>query len=81
MKEHLLLRSILLIAIALTTCRIGSSAEQNRVHAVVDLGHQFTFYADGRFHRQYLPGQCALSGLHGSHHWAGITSIYGREPV
>ncbi|MBC8869964.1 MAG: hypothetical protein H8E44_11130 [Planctomycetes bacterium] len=61
MKEHLLLRSILLIAIALTTCRIGSSAEQNGVHAVVDLGHQFTFYADGRFHRQYLPGQPAVT--------------------
>lgn len=61
MKEHLLLRLILLIAIALTTCRIGSSAEQNRVHAVVDLGHQFTFYADGRFHRQYLPGQPAVT--------------------
>jgi hypothetical protein len=29
------------------------------VHAVADLGHQFTFYADGRFHRQYLPGQPA----------------------
>ena len=55
MKEHLLLRSILLIAIALTTCRIGSSAEQNRVHAVVDLGNQFTFYADGRFATRTAP--------------------------
>ena len=27
------------------------------VHAVVDLGHQFTFYGDGRFHRQYLSDQ------------------------
>ncbi len=27
------------------------------VHAVVDLGHQFTFYADGRFHKQYLPNR------------------------
>ena len=27
-----------------------------RVHAVSDIGHQFTFYADGRFHTQYLPG-------------------------
>ena len=57
MKEQSLPRSILLIAIALTNVRIGSSAEQNRVHAVMDLGHQFTFYADGRFHRQDLSGQ------------------------
>ncbi len=27
------------------------------IHAVSDIGHQFTFYADGRFHGQYLPGQ------------------------
>lgn len=27
------------------------------IHAVSDLGHQFSFYADGRFHKQYLPGQ------------------------
>ena len=30
------------------------------VHAVSDLGHEFTFYADGRFHKQYLPGQPAV---------------------
>ncbi|MCK5000245.1 MAG: hypothetical protein KAS23_11945 [Anaerohalosphaera sp.] len=28
-----------------------------RIHAVSDIGHQFSFYADGRFHSQYLPGQ------------------------
>lgn len=61
MKERLLLRSILLIADALVTCGIGFFAEQNCVHAVVDLGHRFTFYADGRFHRQYLPGQPAVT--------------------
>ena len=33
------------------------SQEQPVVHGIVDLGHEFTFYADGRFHRQYLPGQ------------------------
>ena len=31
------------------------------VHAVVDLGHQFTFYGDGRFHRQYLSGQTGVT--------------------
>ena len=57
MKRRLMLRSILLIAINLTTGQVALSAERSTVHAVVDLGHQFTFYADGRFHRQYLPGQ------------------------
>lgn len=28
-----------------------------RVHAVTDLSHEFSFYADGRFLRQYLQGQ------------------------
>ncbi len=27
------------------------------VHAVTDLAHEFTFYADHRFHQQYLPDQ------------------------
>jgi hypothetical protein len=31
------------------------------VHAVVDLGHQFTFYADGRFHLQYLADQAGVT--------------------
>lgn len=33
------------------------SQETQVIHAVADLGHQFTFYADGRFHKQYLPDQ------------------------
>ena len=31
------------------------------VHVVVDLGHQFTFYGDGRFHRQYLADQAGAT--------------------
>lgn len=27
-----------------------------KIHAVTDLSHEFSFYADGRFHKQYLPG-------------------------
>ena len=27
------------------------------VHAVADLSHEFTFYADNRFHTQYLKNQ------------------------
>ena len=49
--------AVLLCTIMLTACRVGLSADGPRVHAVSDLGHQFSFYADGRFHRQYLPGQ------------------------
>ncbi len=56
-KPLLLLRLILLTVVTLTACQIGLSAEKPLVHAVSDLGHQFTFYADGRFHRQYLPNQ------------------------
>lgn len=35
----------------------AEKVEVPRVHAVSDIGHQFSFYADGRFHTQYLPGQ------------------------
>lgn len=28
----------------------------NKIHAVSDLAHEFSFYADGRFHTQYLEG-------------------------
>jgi len=56
-KPRLLFRSILMFVLVLTSSRSGLSEDMPRVHAVADLGHQFTFYADGRFHRQYLPGQ------------------------
>lgn len=31
------------------------------VHAVVDLAHEFSFYGDGRFHRQYLHDQAGAT--------------------
>ncbi len=31
--------------------------EVEKVHVVTDLSHEFSFYADHRFDRQYLPGQ------------------------
>ena len=34
-----------------------TAKQDSRVHAVSDIGHEFSFYADGRFHTQYLPGQ------------------------
>ncbi len=36
---------------------VGISAERPVIHAVADLGHEFAFYTDGRFHQQYLPDQ------------------------
>lgn len=56
-RATLRLCTILLCTIMLAACRVGLAVDRPRVHAVSDLGHQFTFYADGRFHRQYLPGQ------------------------
>ncbi len=29
--------------------------EKKTIHAVIDLSHEFSFYADNRFHQQYLP--------------------------
>jgi len=49
------LRSIMVVWGILALSQAGLAQERAPVHAVVDLGHQFTFYADGRFHRQYLP--------------------------
>ena len=43
------------ISIAAEKTEAGKQAI--RIHAVSHLGHQFSFYADGRFHRQYLSGQ------------------------
>ncbi|RMF99890.1 MAG: hypothetical protein D6741_07695, partial [Planctomycetota bacterium] len=45
------------LGVALSTLCANAAAQSYRVHAVSDLGHEFSFYADGRFHRQYLPGQ------------------------
>jgi hypothetical protein len=60
MKRFPLPHSILVAAL-LAGAHAGFSQAEPRVHAVVDLGHQFTFYGDGRFHRQYLPGQPAAT--------------------
>ncbi|MCX6926447.1 MAG: hypothetical protein NT154_25050 [Verrucomicrobia bacterium] len=49
--------SIVSASVLLAAGSTGFSQDKTPVHAVVDLGHQFTFYADGRFHRQYLPDQ------------------------
>ena len=46
----------LLLAATLWGAPAGSNANPT-IHSVVDLGHEFSFYGDGRFQQQYLPGQ------------------------
>jgi len=43
-----------LAAVLAAACVYGQDGKTGDVHAVVDLAHSFTFYADGRFARQYL---------------------------
>ena len=43
---------LLLLAITLSTL----AAEPVRIHSVTDIGHEFSFYSDGRFFTQYLKG-------------------------
>jgi len=57
MKLQFALHSTLAAAVFLTATPAAFAQSGSPVHAVVDLGHQFTFYADGRFHSQYLPNQ------------------------
>jgi hypothetical protein len=54
MKLNLLLPLLISAALGINPAECQTKP---LVHAVVDLGHQFTFYADGRFHRQYLSDQ------------------------
>ncbi|WP_167619740.1 hypothetical protein [Maribellus sediminis] len=44
---------LVLLSVQLTSAQ---NVKANRVHAVTDLSHEFSFYADHRFHQQYLKG-------------------------
>jgi len=46
-----------LLLLCLSSYALAAQQEGPRIHAVSHIGHQFSFYADGRFHSQYLPGQ------------------------
>jgi hypothetical protein len=50
-----------LLAIGTLACASVVAQTKPTVHAVVDLGHQFTFYGDGRFHRQYFADQAGAT--------------------
>ena len=56
------LHRILLLLAAGAFCVVSAVCQAKpTVHVVVDLGHQFTFYGDGRFHRQYLADQAGVT--------------------
>mgnify|MGYP000949772169 CR=1 FL=1 len=51
--------AILVFVLFQTACTNSNQEwqEAEKVHVVTDLSHEFTFYADHRFDKQYLPGQ------------------------
>lgn len=53
-----LIAALLYIGLAMS-CEPNNNWEKSAttIHAVTDLSHEFTFYADNRFHTQYLQGQ------------------------
>jgi hypothetical protein len=84
MKPFVFSCSVLLAAALGTVQGAALSEGKKPVHAVVDLGHQFTFYADGRFHTQYLPGQPYASSWGGLVHFnftnANLLILLGCDP-
>jgi len=67
MKNHLLYNSmikrihkIIISAVLACLCQANlfagsvSTAQSNRIHCVTDISHEFTFYFDGRFGRNYV---------------------------
>ncbi|WP_299578284.1 hypothetical protein [uncultured Sunxiuqinia sp.] len=57
--NYIKLTTVVLFSIfsVLYSCKGPAEAENEEVvvHAVTDLSHEFSFYADNRFHQQYLP--------------------------
>lgn len=51
------LHTFILIAVLWAFPLAAQSEESGRIHSVTDLGHEFSFYNDGRFATQYLQGQ------------------------
>lgn len=86
MRSRLLIAGCLvpLAAAVAATGSIAGGQTKPAVHAVVDLGHEFTFYADGRFHRQYLPGQPYASSWGALEHYdfsnANLLILPGCDP-
>ena len=53
---EIILLAIVLFQVGCTNSNQGWQ-EIEKVHVITDLSHEFSFYADHRFDRQYLPGQ------------------------
>jgi len=49
--------SICLLAASLLSAAAGGGEDTGPIHSVTDISHEFTFYFDGRFARNYLSGQ------------------------
>ncbi|MFV0553888.1 MAG: hypothetical protein ACK5LR_04205 [Mangrovibacterium sp.] len=65
------MKKLIILALAFGSLVGCSSAPEwktkaEHVHAVTDLSHEFTFYADNRFHQQYLPYQ------EGARNWCNL---------
>jgi len=57
-KQGVLIGFSMLIITGACTSRVVDWKNKHKadlIHAVTDLSHEFTFYADNRFHQQYLP--------------------------
>ena len=52
---------IILLAGTFSCLNLGAQQTPPRIHAVTDLSHAFSFYADGRFGTQYLKGQTCVA--------------------
>jgi len=46
-----------LVIIALLVSLVASAAPAGKIHSVVDISHEFSFYFDGRFAKNYLAGK------------------------
>jgi hypothetical protein len=53
----------------------GSDAEKPRIHSVCDISQEFSFYMDGRFHRQYLDGLGPDARNWGSLHRLDLSNV------
>ncbi|MDG1360513.1 MAG: DUF4350 domain-containing protein, partial [Phycisphaerales bacterium] len=62
--------SALLLVLAAAGSVRPAAADPPTVHAVADISQEFTFYMDGRFHRQYLKGVAA-----GTQNWGTLSKL------
>ncbi|HAC09348.1 MAG TPA: hypothetical protein DCG14_06810, partial [Phycisphaerales bacterium] len=62
--------ALLLVLAAAGSVRPAAAADPPTVHAVADISQEFTFYMDGRFHRQYLKGVAA-----GTQNWGTLSKL------